>query len=51
MGIIKLESFFENIDVVTNNLTFALLKAFEEDEDPHKVNLLLGGEWLAEFQL
>lgn len=46
MGIIvKSESFFEKIDVGQNNLTFALIKAFEDDRDPHKVNLLLGGEW------
>ncbi len=44
MDKIDTESFFGSIDVEPSNLTFALIKAFEDDQDPHKVNLLLGGE-------
>lgn len=42
--ILETESFFTKIDVGPSNLTFALLKAFEDDRNLHKVNLLLGGE-------
>lgn len=44
MGLSKSESFFANIEANSTNLTFALLKAFEEDNNPKKVNLLLGGK-------
>lgn len=47
MGRIIKDSFFANKGANkgdTQNLTFAILDAFAKDNDPHKVNLCIGGE-------
>lgn len=44
MGAIQLKSFFANIEFDPSSNIYSLLEAYEGDDNPHKVNLNMGGK-------